>query len=89
MSAWKKIYTLGSGPQLHPKYKYLEKLVNGIHVTFAACRGKRQIHGGKICRSKSDAANFGKNQQKFEKFISMKHWFLIKNVIFVKEDVVI
>ena len=60
-----------------------------IHVTFAACRGKRQIHGGKICRSKTDAANCGKNQQKFEKFISIKHWFLIKNVIFVKEDVVI
>ena len=65
------------------------KLIAIIHVTFAACRGKRQIHGGKICRSKSDAANCGKNQQKFEKFISIKHWFLIRNVIFVKEDVVI
>ena len=60
-----------------------------IHVTFAVCHSKWQIHGGKICRSKTDAANCSKNQQKFEKFISIKHWFLIKNVIFVKEDVVI
>ena len=76
-------------PKLVTSKDTLKKRAMIIHVTFAACRGKRQIHGGKICRSKTDAANCGKNQQKFEKFISIKHWFLIKNLIFVKEDVVI
>ena len=69
--------------------KIIEFQFMTIHVTFAACRGKRQIHGGKICRGKIDAANCGKNQQKFDEFISIKHWVLIKDLIFVKEDVVI
>ena len=39
--------------------------IDSIQVTFAACRGKRQFCGCKICRSKFNAAKCGKNQQKF------------------------